>query len=425
MSIRFTNCKVLTLNETYGNEIFDGEVWVKDDKIYYAGSNQNAPADSSGFETVDMSGKLIMPSFKNAHTHSAMTFLRSYADDLPLQEWLTQQVFPMEAKLTPESVYTFSTLAFAEYLTSGITADMDMYMHIEGLAKASVDTGFRTVMVDSINNFGGNVAGVEENYLKYNSYHPLISYKLGFHAEYTTSPEIMKGLAALAEKYKAPVYTHASETERETKECIERYGKTPVALLSELGLLNYGGGIYHGVWLTENDMELLHKHRAYVVTNPSSNLKLASGIAPISELMRHGVDIAIGTDGAASNNALDMFREMYLVTAMAKYRESDAAAVPAYDVLKMACTNGAKAMGLYDCDCIAEGKKADIIALDLDRPNMRPFNNIAKNIVYSGSKENVYMTMIDGKILYKDGKFTTIDIQQVYKDAEKFLSAMK
>ncbi len=422
-NIILKNARILTLDG--GRDITEGEVWVSDGVIQYIGAPETAPENRNSYTEKDMTGKLIMPSFKDAHTHSAMTFLRSYADDLPLQEWLNNRVFPMEATLTDEDVYVFSTLAFAEYLTSGITADMDMYMHVDAFAQASIDAGFRSVIVDSINDFGGTVDEVEQSFKKFNSLHPLISHKLGFHAEYTTSPEIMRGIAELSQKYSAPVFTHACETKSEVEGCISRYGMTPIELFESYGMLNHGGGIYHGVWLTDNDTEILRKRGIYVVTNPSSNLKLASGIADIKTLTERGVKIAIGTDGAASNNALDMFREMFLVTALAKVKHMDAAAVPAGDVLEMACVNGARVMGLDDCACLKVGSRADLIALDLNTPNMQPLNSIVENIVYSGSKSNVYMTMIDGRILYENGEFATIDIERVYAEATRLMAAKR
>ena len=197
---------------------------------------------------------------------------------------------------------------------------------------------------------------------------------------------------------------------------------TPPMLFDSLGMFEYGGGGYHCVYLTEEDMELFARKGLHVVTNPGSNTKLASGIAPIDAFLKKGINVAIGTDGPASNNCLDMFREMFLVTGLAKLREKDASAVDAFEVLKMATVNGAKAMGLKDCDILAPGKQADMIMIDLHQPNMQPLNNIAKNIVYSGSKQNVKMTMIAGRILYEDGKFAqAYDVEAIYAKANELV----
>ena len=414
MKLRFYNAKILTMQD---DKIIEGELHTDGARIAYIGEANGA----AGFDReIDCSGKLIIPGFKNAHTHTAMTFLRSYADDLPLNDWLYQKVFPREAKLTEEAIYVFTQLGIMEYLTSGITASFDMYFKLPSYVKANTDIGFRSVICGSINDFGGTVEEIEQEYNTFNSIDPLISYQLGFHAEYTTARKTLEGLAALSQKYKAPMYTHNSETEAEVAGCRERYGLSPTQLFEQLGMLEYGGGGFHCVWLDERDMEIFRDRGLYVVTNPSSNLKLASGIAPIEEMRRRGITrFAIGTDGAASNNCLDMFREMFLVTGLQKYREKDAAACSAFDVLEMATRGGALAMGLSDCDVLSEGKLADLAVIDLMQPNMQPVHNIAKNLVYAGSKQNVYMTVVNGKVLYENGKFTTVDAQEIYFRAEK------
>lgn len=200
---------------------------------------------------------------------------------------------------------------------------------------------------------------------------------------------------------------------------------TPPQFLDSLGLFDYGGGGYHCVHFTEEDMDLFAKKGLHIITNPGSNTKLASGVAPITRFLEKGINVGIGTDGASSNNCLDMFREMFLTTGLAKLKEKDASAVDAEEVLKMATVNGAKAMGLTDCDILAEGKKADIIMIDLHQPNMQPLNNIAKNIVYSGSKQNVKMAMIDGRILYYDGRFLCCDdVEALYAKANEIIARL-
>ncbi len=417
--IRFYNGKVLTLKN--GMDICDNEVWVDGSKIVFIGKNCDKKADRE----IDLNGNLLMPSFKNAHTHSAMTFARSLADDLPLQDWLYNMIFPLEAKLTADDIYHLSKLAFLEYLTSGISACFDMYYFPESMAKASVDLGFRTVMTCGVNNFKESLATLEEYYNKYNNYDELISYRLGFHAEYTNSLERMAGVGKLAEKYKAPVFMHSSETKSEVEECIGRYGKTPSALFEELGIFDYGGGAYHSVWLSDEDLDIYKRHGVWAILNPCSNAKLASGISSFSKILSKGINVAIGTDGAGSNNALDMFREMYMIAANEKQSACDAAAGDADEILKAATVGSAHCMGLYDCDTVEVGKTADLTVIDLHRPNMRPINNITKNIVYSGSKENVKMTMVNGKILYENGEFINTDIEEIYYYAQKITERIK
>lgn len=414
--IKFTNG--LVLNKDF--EIESTDVYVDGGKIVKIGES-TIKAD----RIYDLNGNLLMPSFKNAHTHSAMTFGRSFADDLPLSSWLNDKIFPLEAKLNGDDIYKLSKLAFLEYLTSGITACFDMYYFPENMAKASVDFGFRTVMCGAVNNFKESVEKLEEYYNKYNNYDDLVSYKLGFHAEYTTSKNIMQGISQLAEKYSAPVFMHSSETKSEVEGCIERYGKSPTALFDELGLFNYGGGAYHSVWVDDSDLEIYKKRGVWAVINAGSNCKLASGIAPVSKMMDIGINLAIGTDGPASNNALDMFREMYLIAATQKINDCDAASTDANAILKAATIGSAHCMGLDECDVIDEGKTADLIVIDMHRPNMQPINNITKNIVYSGSKENVKMTMINGKILYENGEFINTDIERIYSEAQAVIDRIK
>lgn len=416
--IRFYNGRILTLKNGF-DIINNGEVWVDGNRISYVGTERADRAEYTFEREIDLNGNLLMPSFKNAHTHSAMTFGRSFSDDLPLQDWLYNKIFPLEDLLTGDDIYKLSKIAFLEYLTSGISACFDMYYFPENMAKASVDTGFRTVMCGAVNNFKESVPLLQEYYNKYNSYDELISYQLGFHAEYTTSEQIMRDIAKLAEKYEAPVFTHSSETMRETQECIHQYNKTPTELFEKLGLFNYGGGAFHSVWVCEEDLDIYKKHGVYAVINSGSNCKLASGVAPVEMMIKKGVPLAIGTDGPSSNNALDMFREMYMTCVLQKIKNKDAASTDANEVLKMATIGSAKCMGLNDCDCIEAGKKADLIVIDLMRPSMQPIHNITKNLVYSGSKDCVKLTMVNGKILYENGEFPTLDIEKIYREANE------
>lgn len=416
--IRFYNGRILALKNGF-DLIENGEVIVDRNQIIYVGKAKENNKNIKYEREIDLDGNLLMPSFKNAHTHSAMTFGRSFSDDMPLKEWLYDKIFPLEDLLTGDDIYRLSKIAFLEYLTSGISACFDMYYFPENMAKASVETGFRTVMCGAVNNFKESVPLLEAYYNKYNDYDELISYQLGFHAEYTTSMDIMRDIAKLAEKYEAPVFMHSSETMSETQECIHSTNKTPTELFDQLGLFNYGGGAFHSVWVDENDLDIYKKRGVYAVINSGSNCKLASGVAPVERMIQKDIKLALGTDGPSSNNALDMFREMYLTCVLQKIKNRDAASTPAEKVLEMATTGSAKCMGLDDCDCIDTGKKADLIVIDLKRPSMQPIQNITKNLVYSGSKDCVKLTMVNGKILYENGDFPTLDIEQIYSEANE------
>jgi 5-methylthioadenosine/S-adenosylhomocysteine deaminase len=411
-----------------GREVFEGELWVIGDRIVFVGTEEEGRHYCDHHkntilvwdEEIDCQKNLLMPGFKNAHTHSAMALMRSKADDMPLSDWLNKQIFPIEAKMTPEDIYHLSKISIMEYLTSGMTAAFEMYLTPFSVADAFRDCGFRCVQTSCVNNFSQSVELLEEYYNKINGRDEYNSFILGIHAEYTCSKELLERCAELVRKYKAPFWAHLSETKREVDECRERHGMTPVEFFDSLGLFEYGGGGYHLVWPEDSDIDIMKKRGLYAVTNPASNAKLASGIAPVARYLEEGIPVAIGTDGPASNNSLDMFREMFLVTALGKLKAMDASSIDAAEVLKMATVNGAHAMGLNDCDVIAPGKKADIIMLDLQQPNMQPINNIVKNIVYSGSKTNVAMTMIGGIIRYEKGNFNIgADPADIYSKAEE------
>lgn len=422
MGIRFYNGRILTLKD--GDfSITNGEVHTMGNLIDYVGSDYIG--DKEFTREIDLKGNLIMPSFKNAHTHSSMTLFRSLADDLPLKEWLNKQVFPLESKLEDKHIYYFNILAIMEYLSSGITSNFDMYMRPDIVAKSSKDCGFRTVLCSSLNDFRSNIHEVEEEYNRLNSFDPLISYRFGFHAQYTCSDKLLKDLSTLAKKYNAPVSAHNSETKGEVQSCIDATGFTPTKYLDNIGIFDNGGTSFHGVFLTEEDKKIFKDKNIYLITNPASNSKLASGIAPINEYFNYGIKIGIGTDSAGSNNALDMFREMYLISVLQKLKEEDAKAISPYDILNMATKTSGYSMGLFNADTIEVGKLADLIVIDLDKPNMRPINNICKNLIYSGNKINIKLTMVNGNILYENGKYTTIDEMVIYRICEKLKEEIK
>ena len=423
MNIRFYNARILPM-ETAEATILEGELWVKDGRIALVG-DPNGTEPLAFDREIDCEGNLLLPGFKNAHTHSAMTFLRSFADDKPLHRWLHEDCFPMEAHLTGDDIYALTKLAVLEYVSGGITAAFDMYYHVDRIAECARDTGFRFVICGAANDYGGTAESTARDYDMLNAFDPLVSCQLGFHAEYTTGEPLLKDLAALAEERKAPVFTHLAETQAEVEDCFRRTGMSPVAYLDSLGMFRYGGGGFHMVHPMEGDYEIMKARGLYVCTNPSSNLKLSSGIAPIESYYEAGIPVAIGTDGAASNNCLDFFREMFLVSGLQKLVVG-AAAADAIHVLHSACSVGARMMGLCDCDALAVGKQADLVMLDLHQPNMQPLNNIAKNVVYSGSKTNVALTMVAGRILYERGTYTfDVDPEAVYAKANEIITRIR
>lgn len=423
MNIRFYNARILPM-ETADGTVLSGELWVQGDRIALVGDPNGRELPAFDRE-IDCEGNLLLPGFKNAHTHSAMTFLRSFADDKPLQNWLHEDVFPMEAHLTGNDIYDLTKLAVLEYLSGGVTAAFDMYYHVERIAECARDTGFRFTICGAANDYGGTAESTKQDFELLNRFDPLVNCRIGFHAEYTTSEPLLRDLAALSQELKEPVFTHLSETAAEVDDCIKRTGMSPIAYLDSLGMFQYGGGGFHMVHPREGDLGIMKARGLYVCTNPGSNVKLSSGVAPIETYYREGIPVAIGTDGPASNNCLDMFREMFLATGLQKLTVGAAAADP-IRVLHSACSVGARMMGIGDCDCLAVGKQADLVMLDLHAPNMQPINNIAKNVVYSGSKANVAFTMVAGKILYERGRYTfNVDPKQVYAKANEIITRIR
>lgn len=432
MLTRLYNCKILTMNEN--DEIFDGELWIKDDCIsnVIQYNNENKKDDIGKNNTfdksIDLSGKLLLPGFKNCHTHSAMTFLRSFADDFKLEDWLFKKIFPMEAKLNGDIIYYFTRLAILEYLTSGITCDLDMYFFEKEGIKARIDSGFRGIMCGPQSNTVGEtplqtVQRAVNNFEYASKIHPLISAVFGLHSVYTCSPELLMEMSKLIHKEKKPFFTHNSETKIEIQTSIEMHKATPTQVLNSLGLYDYGGGAFHAIYTNEEDMKILKEKNVFVVTNPCSNAKLASGIAPLKDYLNKGIPVCIGTDGASSNNSLDFFKEMYLAAVLQKIKYEEPEGISAKEILKMATVNGSDCLGYKNIRTLSKDQKADIVCLDLQTPNMQPSHNIVSDIVYSGSKKNVYMTIIDGKILYKNNEFfVNEDVNYIYKKCREVIN---
>lgn len=422
MKTLFKNARILSFKENQA--IFFGELVVEDSRIAYVG--EKAPKAFYD-KTIDCEGNVLMPGFKNAHAHSAMTFSRSLADDLALHDWLFKAIFPLEEKMKPEDQYHLSKVAILEYLSSGITACFDMYYNPLEMAKASVDMGFRTVLLGTVTKYRESVKEMEESYRTINGQNPLVSYCLGFHSEYTVHDGILKTLSDLSHRLQLPVYTHIAETKGEVKECQQRHeGLTPAQYMDALGLFDFGGGGFHCVAFTAKDIAVFKKHDCSVISCPGSNSKLASGIAPLTRFEKAGLNLALGTDGPGSNNGIDFFYEMRLACVLQKLLTKKPEAFDASLALTAATVGGAKAMRLFDCETLSVGQQADIVMIDLSRPNMQPLNNIGKNIVYSGAKDDVKMTMIAGKILYQDGKFFVgEDIGDIYQKAQEITDRLK
>lgn len=406
MNIRLYNARLLTMEN---NSISYGCVYVKDNKITYVGTKDIESEDTVWDREIDCNGNLLMPGFNNAHTHSPMSGLRALADDMPLFDWLNNKIFPFENKMTENDMNYFTKLSLLEYLRAGITGIFDMYFCIDAVREACEEYGYPLVMCGAVNNFVQSAAKMEELYQKYNYEDGMVQYRLGFHAVYTTNDKLLREIAELSGHYKAPVYAHLCETKKEVNDCIKQTGMTPIAYLDNMGMFNNGGGGFHCVHLDNTDINILKSKNLSVITCPSSNLKLASGIAPIYRYLEEGINVSIGTDGPSSNNCLNMFKEMFLTATLSKALSYDATVLPAFEVLKMATVNGDKIMNVSKKSVLKEGSYADIVMLDLKKPNMQPENDIISNVVYSAGTDNVIMTMVRGNILYKDGVFFVKD----------------
>lgn len=373
-------------------------IHIKDNVIEYVGTQK---PDGSFDRIIDAEGMVAMPGLVNAHTHTAMTVLRSYADDMNLQDWLFEKIFPFEDTLTPELVYKSSVNGIKEMLSTGTTCFNDMYFFQQETANAARELGMRGVLNEGITDSVLDIKIKKTEALNLDCLH-----KKGIspHAVYTCNPDTLKGCALYAKKHNMRIHTHLSETEKENEDCIKEYGMTPTELMEKCGVFDVPTTAAHCVWLSEGDMEILKKHNVTVVHNPISNLKLASGIADIPRIVQKGINVALGTDGASSNNNLDMFEEIKLMGILHKGVKKDPTVLPAWDVLKAATVNGARALGYDNLGMLKKGYLADLILVDFDVPHLTPNNNAVSNLAYAVRGSDVAYTVADGKIVYERGK---------------------
>ncbi|MCL2078645.1 MAG: amidohydrolase [Oscillospiraceae bacterium] len=376
-------------------------------------------------KTINGSGKLLMPGFVNAHTHATMSVLRNCADDLLFNEWLFDRIMPLEDKLTGEDNYWGTTLAIMEMLRTGTTAYLDMYYFLDDLARAVEDSGMRAVLSRGLIG-GSDDPGAGEYRLReaidaYEKWkgRDRISFMLAPHAPYTCDEGFQREVAFEAKRLNLPINTHISEGLVEIDTIRDKYGCTSIELMDRAGLLTDRTVAAHCVQVTDSDIKIMADRGVTVATNPVSNLKLANGVAPILKMMNAGVRIALGTDGAASNNTLNMFREMTVLSIIHKGINHDAFGVTAEKALTIATKNGALAIGRSDMGEIKPGNVADLVILTLDSPNMQPLNNPISALVYSANGSEVETVMVDGRILMENREFLTIDSDRVYHEVSK------
>ncbi len=400
-----------------------GSVAIEGDKITAVGKDVKERADT----VIDARGKAVLPGLINAHTHLSMTLLRGVADDMPLMEWLETKIWPIEKNLTADDCYTGALLGCLEMIKSGTTCFADQYFYMEDVARAVEKAGLRGVLsrgIIELDDPKKRETTIREGERLVKTCHGKANGRIltmfGPHAAYTCSPECLMQVKELAKKYKVGIHVHISESQDEVDKIMKKYGKRPVEHLDSIGFLGSEVLAAHCVQLTEQEIKILHNRKVKPVHNPVSNMKIACGVAPVPEMLAAGIPVALGTDGAASNNSLDMFNEMKFAALLNKVHKLDPVAVPAQVALEMATINGAIALGLQDSiGSLEAGKKADIVLVDLQKPHLKPLHSVISHLVYSAVGSDVDTTIVDGKVLMQGRKVLTLDEDKVLMEAQE------
>ncbi|PKM82618.1 MAG: N-ethylammeline chlorohydrolase [Firmicutes bacterium HGW-Firmicutes-14] len=410
-----------------GDLLADGEIMIEGSRIVSVGPRGTAP-DGWG-ETIDAAGMVAMPGFINCHTHTAMTLLRSYADDLPLMEWLEKRIWPLEERLTGEDVYWGTMLCILEMIKSGTTTFADMYFFMDDVARAVEESGIRACLsrgmigsgptaqlaLDETREFIGRWNGAANG---------RITTMAGPHAPYTCPPDYLKKVLDIADEHGVGIHIHLAETRTEVDDIMKQYGKSPVEYLRDAGLLEYPVLAAHCVHLNQEDIKIIKEKRVGVAHNPESNMKLASGIAPVPQLLAEGVSVGLGTDGAASNNNLDMMEEMRTAALLHKVHTEDPTAIPSYQALEMATKNGGKVLGIPDIGVIEPGYRADIVLLDFNKPHLYPKHDLVAHTVYAAQSSDVDTVIIDGNIIMSHGKVLTMNEAEILENVQRCASRL-
>lgn len=413
------------LQPDYTTKVAD--IAITDDKIVAVGE---LPAGFVADNTINGKDKFAVPGFVNTHTHASMTLLRSYADDLALMDWLNNHIWPVEAKMVEKDIRVGGELAVLEMIKSGTTAFLDMYgPYLESVIDVTAKAGIRGVFSRGpIGFIPGQDKVLDENVTMYKNYNGTadgrITVAMGVHAPYTCPPEFCEKAAGLAKDNGMHMHIHMSETQDEINQMQEKYGKRPFKYIEETGLFDVPAIAAHCVWLDDEDFAIMKKHNIAVAHNPASNMKLASGIAPVPRMLKEGITVGLGTDGTSSNNNLDMLEEIRLAAILHKVNELDPLSVPAAEALKMGTETGAKAIWLDDTGVIAPGKKADIVLYDLNRPEWCPRHNLVSLLVYSASSASADTMICNGKVIMEKGKVLTMDEERILHEAQEAAMAL-
>jgi 5-methylthioadenosine/S-adenosylhomocysteine deaminase len=419
------DCLILPMDEK-NRIIEDGSIAIENGSLVYVGKKAKLPA-FKGEKIIDGHGKIAMPGLVNCHTHLSMTLLRGIAEDQPLNNWLTETIWPLEANLRPDDVYHGALLGCLEMIKSGTTCFTDMYFYEDKVAKAVEKAGIKAVLAQGIIEAGNKERGekmFKENVDFAKKYHKYadgrVTTHLGPHAVYTCSPELLMKVREAASALDVGIHIHLAESKEMAKEIKEKYGFSEVELLENLGFLGPDVLAAHCIHLNEEEMALLAKHGIKVAHAPVANMKIAVGVSKVKDLMSLGLTVGIGTDGPASNNSLDMFESMKIAALLQKLHYQDPTVLPSETVLKMATIDGARALRLDNLTGSLEvGKEADLILIDVKKPHLTPMHNPYANIVYSTRGSDVDTVIVNGKILMENHKVKTLDEDEVIRDAEK------
>ena len=426
MSILFTNVTAVTMDPA-APVLHDAFVLVEGTAIASVGSVR---PEGEFEQIIDCTGKVMMPGFVNAHTHIPMTLLRGYGGGCDLHTWLNEYIFPAEAKLDDRAVAAGTGLGLAEMIASGVTCIADMYAHTDAIAKEIAGAGISANLCCGGVYFGAaegftpdkcndckNQQMLTEMWHNYND--GQIRIDASIHGEYTSNAPLWQWMADYARSHGQRMHVHVSETKSEHAGSLERHGKTPLQILNEYGVWENGGIAAHCVYTTEEDWAIMAAKDVTAVHNPYSNLKLGSGVARVPDMLKAGVNVALGTDGVSSHNSTDMFADLKLAAILHNGVNCDPAAMTARKALFMATANGAKALG-RNTGVIAAGKTADLILVDFDAPNLTPCHDVEENLVFSAYGSNVVMNMARGKVIYKDGEYYTIDLERIKYEVREY-----
>lgn len=420
MKLLLTNGRILTMAGAEP-EIIEGSLGIESGKIVFVG---DAPSDFKPDKTIDAENGIILPGLINAHTHIAMSLLRHSADDLPFWTWLNESILPVEEKLTPDDVYIGSLLGIAEMIRSGTTTFSDMYFYMDSIARGVSESGIRANIARGlVYNDEKDLAKLDEGVKLFENWNGKaegrIQVDIAPHAPYTCPPVFLEHVQRRAGECGARIHTHLSESRWEIETIYSLHNDSPVAYMEKLGLFKQKTYAAHCVYMSFDDIRILADYDVSVVNNPGSNFKLGNGFAPVPKFLNAGVNVALGTDGPASNNNLNLFEEMNLAALVNKAVGEDPTALPAYTVLEMATINGARALGREDeIGSLEVGKKADIIVIDTGKPHYYPRRNLVPSLIYSAQAADVRTVICDGQILMEDNRILTLDEGEIFRLAE-------